>query len=253
MRVLGIVTARGGSKGIPRKNIVPLLGRPLLAYTADAALAARRLTRVILSTEDEEIAEVGRRCGLEVPFMRPPDLARDDTPTIPVLQDAVRRLEALGDRYDAVLTLQPTNPLRTPGDIDGAIALMEATGADSVISFVDVGEKHPARMKYIDNEGRVMDPPFAEALEGQRRQDLPRLYLREGSIYLTRRDILMLSGSLKGNHCRAWIIPDERALNIDTPFDLFLVEQLIKWRATGEASGGPPSTPPTSVSMEGTS
>ena len=115
MTVVGIVPARGGSKGIPRKNIAPLLGKPLLAYTAEAALAARRLARVILSTDDDEIAEVGRRCGLEVLFMRPPELARDDTPMLPVVQHAVRWLEERGDRYDAVCLLQPTNPLRRPG------------------------------------------------------------------------------------------------------------------------------------------
>lgn len=231
MRVLGIVTARGGSKGIPRKNIVPLLGKPLLAYTAEAALTAKRLTHTVLSTEDEEIAQVGRACGLEVPFLRPVELARDDTPTIPVLQDVVRRLAEGGEHYDAILTLQPTTPLRRSEDIDGAIVLLEQTGADSVISFVDVGEKHPARMKFLTAEGRVLDPPFAEQFEGQRRQELPTMYLREGSIYLTRRDVLMQQHSLKGDDCRAWLVPVERACNIDTPFDLFLAEQLIKYHA----------------------
>ena len=238
MRVLGIVTARGGSKGIPRKNIVPLRGKPLLAYTAEAALAAKRLKCVVLSTDDEEIAAVGRACGLEVPFMRPPELAFDDTPTIPVLQDVVRRLEAKGERYDAVLALQPTNPLRRPEDIDGAIELLERTGADSVISFVDAGEKHPARMKFVESDGRVIDPPFAEASEGQRRQDLPRLYLREGSIYLTRRDVLMEQNSLKGQDCRAWIVPEERACNIDTPFDLFLAEQMLRYATLTPGGSG---------------
>jgi CMP-N,N'-diacetyllegionaminic acid synthase len=231
MRVLGIVTARGGSKGIPGKNLRPLLGKPLLQYTAEAALAAKRLARVILSTEDKEIADVGRRCGLEVPFMRPMELARDNTPHLPVLQDAVRRVEQAGESYDAILTLQPTNPLRLPSDIDGAIELLEKTGADSVISFVAVGEKHPARMKFVDDQGRVIDPPFAEKMEGQRRQDLPKLYLREGSIYLTRRDVLMKQHSLKGRDCRAWIMPEDRACNIDGPFDLFLAEQLMKYHA----------------------
>ena len=230
MRVLAIVTARGGSKGIPRKNIVPLLGKPLLEYTADAALSAKRLIRVILSTEDEEIAHIGRQCGLDIPFLRPVELAADDTPTISVLQDAVRRLEASGERYDAVLTLQPTNPLRLPEDIDGSIEQLEESGADSVISFVDVGEKHPARMKFVSPDGRVLDPPFAEAFEGQRRQDLPKLYLREGSIYLTRHAVLMEQNSLKGRDCRIWIIPQERYCNIDTPFDLFLAEQMLKYR-----------------------
>ncbi len=254
MKVLGIVTARGGSKGIPRKNIAPLHGKPLLAHTAEAALAAKRLRRVVLSTDDERIAEVGRACGLEVPFLRPPELARDDTPTIPVLQDVVRKLEARGDRYDAVLTLQPTNPLRRPEDIDGAIELLERTGADSVISFVDVGEKHPARMKFVASDGRVIDPPFAEAYEGQRRQDLPKLYLREGSIYLTRRDVLMEQNSLKGRDCRALIVPEERACNIDTPFDLFLAEQMLRYGTLASGWSREPrenDSMPTDVVVEG--
>jgi CMP-N-acetylneuraminic acid synthetase len=232
LRVLGVVTARGGSKGIPRKNLALLAGKPLLAYTAEAALAARRLARVVLSTDDEEIATLGSKLGLEVPFLRPPELARDDTPSLPVVQDVVRRLEAGGDRYDAIFILQPTNPLRLVSDIDGAIELLERTGADSVISFADVGERHPARMKFIDAEGRVVDPPFAEAFEGQRRQDLARLYLRDGSVYLTRRDVLMDQSSIKGRDCRAWLMPGERACNIDSPLDIFLAEQLLRYAST---------------------
>ena len=228
IRVLGLVTARGGSKGIPHKNLAPLLGRPLLAWTADAALRAHNLARVVFSTDDVSIAEVGRALGLEVPFLRPPELARDDTPTLPVLQDVVRNLEAAGEEYDAVFTLQPTNPLRLPSDIDGAIGLLERTGADSVIGVTPVGDWHPARMKAIEPSGRVIDPPFAEAFEGQPRQTLPQLYLREGSVYVTRRDVLMVRGSIKGDDCRAWIIPEERALNIDTPFDLWLAEQMLR-------------------------
>jgi len=211
---------------------VPLLGKPLLAYTAEAALASKRLTRTVLSTDDQEIAEIGRQLGLDVPFLRPAELARDDTPTIPVLRDVVRRLEAAGESYEAIMTLQPTNPLRRVEDIDGAIDLLETSGADSVLSFVDVGERHPARMKCIDAEGRVSDPPFAEAFEGQPRQQLRKLYLREGSIYLTRRSVLMERHSLKGADCRAWIIPEERARNIDTLFDLRMAEYIL--RAQGE-------------------
>jgi len=229
LRVIGIVTARGGSKGIPRKNLALLAGKPLLAWTAESALAAKNLDRVVLSTDDEEIAEVGRKLGLEVPFLRPPELALDETTTLPVLQDVVRRLDAEDKRFQAIFTLQPTSPLRRAADIDGAIQLLDRSGADSVISFVPVGERHPARMKFIDTDGRVSDPPFAEAFEGQRRQNLPPLFLREGSVYLTRREVLMAHGSLKGRDCRAWIIPPERACNIDTPFDLFLAEQMLRW------------------------
>jgi CMP-N-acetylneuraminic acid synthetase len=236
MRVLGIITARGGSKGILRKNIVPLLGKPLLAYTVQAALASKRVARTVLSTDDQEIAEIGLRWGAEVPFLRPLELAGDNVPTLPVLQHAVKELEARGDIYEAILTLQPTNPLRRAEDIDGSIELMERTGADSVISFVDVGERHPARMKWIDSEGRVSDPPFAEEFEGQPRQQLGKFYLREGSIYLTRRSVLMERNSLKGEDCRAWIIPPERALNIDTFFDLLVTEQIL--RGVGSVTAG---------------
>lgn len=235
MRVLGVVPARGGSKAIPRKNVVLLLGKPLLAYTAEAVLSSKRLTRTVVSTEDPEIARVGREWGLDVPFMRPPELALDETPTISVIQDVVRKLEDIGECYDAVLILQPTTPLRRPEDIDGAIELLARTGADSVISFFNVGEKHPARMKFIAPDGKVFDPPFAEKVEGQRRQELPKLYLREGSIYLTRRQVLMEHNSVKGRDCRAWIIPPERACNIDTPFDLFLAEQILKHYELKEA------------------
>lgn len=203
------------------------MGKPLLAYTAEAVHGARRLSRTVLSTDDEEIVRVGATLGLETPFLRPPELARDDTPTVPVLQDVVRRLEAAGDYYDAILTLQPTSPLRRSQDIDGAIELLERTGADSVISFVDAGGKHPARMKFIDAKGLVIDPPFAELFEGQPRQQLPPVYLRDGSIYLTRRDVLMNDNSLKGRDCRAWIVSEARSCNIDSPLDLLVAEQIL--------------------------
>jgi len=142
----------------------------------------------------------------------------------------VRFLEAQGDRFDAVCLLQPTSPLRAPEDVDGAVALLERTGADSVISFVEVGEKHPARMKIVEEDGRVVDPPFAEGVEGQRRQELSKLYLRDGSIYLTRRDVLLEKGSFKGDDCRAFVVPESRAVNVDTPWDLFLAEQALRFR-----------------------
>ena len=231
MRVLGVVTARGGSKGIPKKNLCLLAEIPLLQYTAEAARAASGLTRVILSTDDPEIAEAGRRLGFDVPFLRPVELARDDTPSIPVIQHAVRYLQRCADAYDAVFVLQPTNPLRRPADIDGPIKLLQRTGADSVISVTDVGHHHPARMKIVNLDGRVTNPPFAEEYEGQPRQLLPKFYLRDGSVYLTRTDVLIEQNSLAGDHCQAWIVPRERACSIDTPWDLLLAEQILARQA----------------------
>ena len=228
MRVLGLIPARGGSKGVPRKNICMVAGKPLLQYTAEAALGAQRLDRVVLSTDDKEIADVGRRCGVDVPFVRPAALAQDTTLMLPVVQHAIRMLDAAGDHFDAVCLLQPTNPLRRACDIDDAVAMLERTHADSVISFVEVSDSHPARMTYLTTDGRVIAPPFAETVEGQRRQDLPRVYLREGSIYLTRTPVIMERNSLRGDHCQAIVVSKERACNIDSTFDLFIAEQLLK-------------------------
>ncbi len=152
MKVVGLVPARGGSKGIPRKNICVLCNRPLLFYTAEAALAARHLSRVILSTEDEEIAEIGRRCGLEVPFLRPVELARDDIPTLLVAQHAVRFLEQEGERYDAVCLLQPTNPLRRPEHIDACINLLIEREADAVVTVLPVPHKYNPHWVYFQRE-----------------------------------------------------------------------------------------------------
>ena len=237
MRVLGVITARGGSKGIPRKNLVDLCGKPLLQYTTECALDSD-LDRVILSTDDEAIAQAGARLGVEVPFMRPPELARDDTPSIPVVQHAMQWAEEdEGRRYDALFLLQPTNPLREPTDINTAINMLATSQVDSVISFVPVGEHHPARMKCLSPAGHVIDPPFAEVYEGQRRQELPPFYLREGSVYLTRRDTLMRKNSLQGDTCQALLFPIDRACAIDRPFDLFLAEQMLKYRQRNSREG----------------
>ena len=208
------------------KNLSRIRGKSLLAYTAEAAINST-LNRTILPTDCQEIAEEAKKLGIDVPFMRPTELAQDDTPTIPVLQDVVHRLETNGETYDAIFTLQPTNPLRIVDDIDGSIHELKHSDADSVISFTDVGERHPARMKTIDEQGYAIDPPFTEQFEGQRRQELETLYLRDGSVYLTRRDVLMNDGSLKGSKCLAWLIPRQRSCNIDEPFDIFLTEHLL--------------------------
>jgi len=219
LRVLGVVPARGGSKGVPRKNIAPLGDRPLIAHTLAAVAGATRLARTVVSTDDEEIADVAKQWGADVPFLRPAELAGDTAAAIPNIQHALRTVEEHGDEpYDAVLMLQPTAPFRQATHIDRAIELLEASGADSVISVVDVEAHHPARMKYIDGD-RLVDPPFGEARENQNRQELEPMYLRNGAIYLTRRDVL-LGGSFKGNDCRALIMPALRSVNIDTPLDL---------------------------------
>lgn len=227
VRALGVVPARGGSKGVPGKNIRPLAQRPLIVHTIEAALASDRLSRVVVTTDDDDIARVATAAGAEVPFRRPAELATDSARALPVIEHALLATEALeqGDPYDVVVMLQPTTPLRAAADIDGALELLEDSGADSVISVVDVGGHHPARMKLLE-AGRLVDPPFAEAYENQPRQELVPLYLRNGAIYATRRDVL-LGGSFKGADCRAWVMPQERSVNIDTEDDFRYAEWLV--------------------------
>lgn len=237
MRVLGVIPARGGSKGIPEKNLRAVAGVPLIVYTIRAAEHSVRLSRAIVSTDDDHIAEVAAAAGADVPFRRPARLATDEALAIDVLQHALETLEAEGDEaYDAVVMLQPTTPFRGAADIDGAVAKLESTGADSVISVIDVGGHHPARMKYLEGD-RLVDPPFAEAVENQPRQQLEPMFLRNGAIYATRRRTL-LGGSLKGGDCRAWIMPRERSVNIDDLDDLSYATWLAERGIARAPAGG---------------
>ena len=227
--VIAIIPARGGSKGVPRKNIRPVCGKPLIAYTIETALAAKHLfRRVLISTDDPEIADISRRYGGDVPFLRPPDLANDKTPMIPVLQHAVRFAEEDGNiRFDWVCLLQPTEPFRTVEDLEHVFSLGSAGDCDSVISVVQVFSVHPILMKRIDN-GRIV-PYCIEEKEGTRRQDYqPPAYMRNGAIYLTRRDVLMNRDSIWGNVIRPYIMPSERSVGVDSELDFKLVELLMR-------------------------
>jgi CMP-N,N'-diacetyllegionaminic acid synthase len=228
MKILGIITARGGSKGLPRKNILALHGRPMIDYTIEAALAAGDLFhRVIVSTDDEEIADISRRAGAEVPFLRPPQLARDDTPTLPVLQHAVDHVERRdGVAIDWVMILQPTSPLRTKEDIKAAVGLAAAGDCDTVVSVRQVSNCHPYKIKKMDSEGWLV--PFIDgSAEPLRRQDLvPDAYQRNGAIYLVHRDRLR-ENRLYGDRIRPYLMVDDRSVDIDTQFDFHLAEVLL--------------------------
>lgn len=226
--VLGIVTARGGSKGIPCKNLASLAGKPLLQYTAEAALAAQSLTRVILSTDNPEIAEVGRHCGLVVPFFRPEELAQDNTPTLPVLQHAVRFLEGQGERYDAVCLLQPTNPLREPEHIDACVRLLFEQEADAVVTVLPVPHEYNPHWVYFQHEDGRLYLTTGEREPLPRRQLLPPAFHREGSVYVTLRDVLMEKNSLYGERLLGYTLDPEESVNIDRPKDLEVAEALLK-------------------------
>jgi CMP-N-acetylneuraminic acid synthetase len=190
----------------------------LLAWTVDAALASG-LDRVILSTDSESIAGLGRELGAEVPFMRPAALADDGAKSIDVVLHALDLLEG---QPDAVMLLQPTSPFRSVGDIDGAIGMMRTSRPHSVIGVV-AATQHPVQMRVL-KEGRIERAPFS-GVEGTPRQELAHYVIPNGSIYLTRVDVLV-SRSFYGTDSLGWVMPPERSLNIDHPFDLEVARAL---------------------------
>jgi CMP-N-acetylneuraminic acid synthetase len=227
MRALGVIPARGGSKGVPHKNLRRLGGRPLLAYTADAARSSR-LARVCVSTEDAEIAAAARALGLDVPFVRPAALAADDAPMLPVLQHAVQALAESGAQFDAVVLLQPTSPFRRAEHIDQALALLESSGADSVVSVLEVPHQfNPTSVMRLEN-GRLT--PFMEGPSAARRQDKPRVFARNGPAVLAVTVRTLAAGSLYGGDCRPLVMAAADSLDIDTEDDLALAELLLSRR-----------------------
>ncbi|MFA5908736.1 MAG: acylneuraminate cytidylyltransferase family protein [Vicinamibacterales bacterium] len=232
MKVLGIITARGGSRGIPGKNLKLLAGKPLLDYTVLAAQAARGLDRVILSTEDAAIAEAGRALGCEVPFMRPAELSRDETAHLPIIQHAAKWMQdEAGYHPDAVMILQPTSPLRTVADIDAAAALLESSGADSVLSVSEVpAHSHPSRTLRVDAAGNAVLFATGEPVRKRinRRQDLPEAWVMNGAIYACRTTVLFGPGpSLYGDRVVAYRMPAERSVSIDDLDDWAAAERAL--------------------------
>ncbi len=233
MKILGVITARGGSKGLPGKNLKLLAGKPLIAHSIDAARDSGVLDRVILSTDDEEIAAAARACGCDVPFMRPADLARDETPHLPVLQHAVQWLSD-HERYqpDAVMILQPTSPLRRAVDIRESIALLERSGAESVVSVSEVPAHHnPMRTLRVDDQGMaslfVTGEPVRRRIN--RRQDMPAAWTMNGAVYLFRTSVLTAAEpSLYGNRTAAYIMPAEYGISIDSLDDWAEAEHALE-------------------------
>lgn len=224
--ICAVIPARGGSKGVPRKNVRPFAGRPLIAHTIDAARRARDLDRVIVSTDDEEIARVARDHGAEVPFMRPAELSGDDVPTLPVLLHAVQWLEgASGHVVDAVVTLQPTSPLRRAEHIDDAIARWRETRADTVVT-VCRAERNPYWMGTLSDDRFV---PLMKDLEAYRsRQSLPVVYRLNGAVYVTSRRVLVDEGKIVGADTRAIVMSGDESLDIDTLADFAIGEATVR-------------------------
>lgn len=221
MALIGLIAARGGSKGIPRKNIKSLAGKPLIGWTIDGAKQASCIDRIVVTTEDEEIAAVARELGAEVPFMRPAELAKDETPGIaPVLH----AIEQLPD-FEWVLLLQPTSPLRTHTDIEAIWQLCQSSGAPSAVSITEVS-KHPFWMYAQDDQARLR-PFISGRPDITRRQGLPAAYALNGALYLAKTEWLLQQGGFIGPETIGYVMPPERSADLDTEQDWRWVEFLI--------------------------
>jgi len=219
--ILAIIPARGGSKGIPRKNIKLLAGKPLIAWTIEEAKKSKYIDRLILSSEDDEIIAVAKKWGCEVPFKRPMELAQDDTPG---MEPVIHAVSTLNEKYDYVCLLQPTSPLRKVEDIDGCIEKCILMNALSCVSVTDV-DKHPYWMYKIDDEQKLKPLFFDKNVT--RRQDLPKLYVLNGSIYVSSSVEILRSRRFINNETVGYEMEKINSMDIDNEIDFFICEQIF--------------------------
>lgn len=232
MTFLALIPARGGSKRVPNKNLAPCAGKPLLAWTVEAALASRRLARVLLSTENAAIAEAGRGLGVEV-IERPAALAVDDTPMIPVIQHVLRVVQGEGEAVDGLLLLQPTSPLRTARHIDEAIDLFVETGAETVVSVVEVAHIYSPLDAQRIEDGRLR-PYLPASATASLRADAPPAYARNGPAILLCKPAVFQRGEKFGEPLVPYVMAPEDSIDIDQSFDLAMAELLLERRAADQ-------------------
>lgn len=226
MKILGIIPARGGSKGVPKKNIKLLGKKPLIEYTLDDAKKSKLLTKIVVSTDDEEIAIAAEISGLKPPFLRPAEYAQDASTSLEVVQHAIAFFESQNIFFDAVCLLQPTNPFREKGCIDKAIEKFISSNADSLVSVLPIPHEYSPHWAFEENELGLLKIATGEDKIISRRQELPKSFHRDGSIYITKTTVIK-NGSLYGNSI-AYIEsnPDFHA-NIDTMKDWEKAEHLL--------------------------
>jgi CMP-N-acetylneuraminic acid synthetase len=228
MKILGIIPARGGSKGVPEKNIRLLNGKPLLAFTSEVALQSAFLSRVILSSDDQSIIAVAKANGIDVPFVRPADLAHDAAPTIGVLQHALNWFSGQQIFFDAVCLLQVTSPFRSVGFLDAAISKFVESGCDSLVSVQKVPHEYNPHWTFEADGYGNLKIATGESKIIPRRQELPIAYHRDGSIYITKTKVIQQQQSLYGNSTAFIESPAETYVNIDTLADWQRAEEIAK-------------------------
>lgn len=219
--ILGVIPARGGSKGIPRKNIMNVAGKPLIAWTIEEALKSKYIDRLILSSDDEEIIQIAMKWGCDAPFVRPSELAQDDTPGVAPLLHAIGEVTG----FDYVVLLQPTSPLRTVEDIDGCIELCISQYGDTSVTVTKV-EKSPTWM-YRVNLDFTMSPYVNTEFQVKRRQDADELYVLNGAVYVAQCKNLIKRQTLITSNTKGFIMPGERSFDIDSEYEMIIVEALL--------------------------
>lgn len=226
MKIIAIIPARGGSKGVKDKNIIDLEGKPLIYYTLKEAEKVSEISRIIVSTESEQIKLVCDEIGDYIPFMRSDELAQDHSRTIDVVKNIITRLEKeYNEIYDYVCLLQPTSPLRMAKDIQNCIDIIKEQGNGSVVSLTKVDEPHPYKMKVIEN-GEVK--PFMKGTDSSiPRQELPEIFELNGAIYLCETSKLIKENTFFGEPSSPYIMPMERSVNINNHFDLRQARYLL--------------------------
>lgn len=227
MAFIGLVPARGGSKGIPRKNLSLCAGRSLLDWTAEAARMSEVLDRVLVSTDDDEIAEAGRGMGLEAPFLRPADLANDAAPMLPVMRHALAHLRGEGTDVEAIVLLQPTSPLRTARHISEAVSRFRESGADTLVSTVRVPHRFTPASIMRDSDGRLL-PYLGEGVGPLRRQEKTILFARNGPAILIVRAGILDQDRLYGDFTIGYEMDEKSSLDVDEPGDLALADMLLR-------------------------
>ncbi|WP_282073724.1 cytidylyltransferase domain-containing protein [Polaribacter atrinae] len=227
MRVLGLIPARGGSKGVLGKNIKILGGKPLIQFTSDIALQSNLLTKVIVSTDDDAIIAVAEKIGLTVPFKRPANLANDKSPTLPVILHALEYLESKGECFDAVCLLQVTSPFRSVAFLDQAIHQFIEKDTDSLVSVLEVPHEYNPHWTFELDENQHLKIATGEEEIITRRQNLPKAYHRDGSLYITKTSVLKEQNSLYGKTISHIESPKEFYVNIDTLEDWQKAENII--------------------------
>jgi CMP-N-acetylneuraminic acid synthetase len=227
MKILGLIPARGGSKGIPHKNRKLLGGKPLLQYTIEAALGATELDAVVFSSEDDTLIGLAQNLGVRVPFKRPMELANDSARSIDVVLHALETLSEQGEHYDAVCLLQVTTPFRTSEAIDAAIHKFKSTSIDSLISVLEVPHAFNPHWVFEEHDG-TLNIATGEKEIISRRQELPPAYIRDGAIYITKNEVLREKGSFFGNRLGYYISDASRHVNIDTLEDWESAEKIIQ-------------------------